>query len=478
MKLSVGHKISALAATTGLLLLLLGGFVQNRFQTVTAAGTQVVTLTAALHHHSESDMMHDALRADVLAALLAARAGNTAAIDEAARDQDEHEKNFRENLAATASIELTPALKQELAGVVGPLDTYITAARTIIALAARDGPAAERSMPAFMTAFAQLEDRMGAISDRLTAEAETVNNRSITASEGFVRQLWIGAAAALSLLVALAFVVTRSIPRPFIAIIERLRHAVGVNVSSSEQVSRTSTELATGSSQQAASLEETSASLEEISSMAKRNAEIARRASTLITDTRQAVEAGAQQVGSMNTAMAAIRASSDDIAKIIRTIDEIAFQTNLLALNAAVEAARAGEAGAGFAVVAEEVRALAQRSANAARETAQKVEDSVGKSRHGAAVCAEVAHSLQQILTKTREVDTLMAEVAQASSEQTQGISQLNQTVTQMDTVVQAGAARAEESAAVAREMLSQSAIIREAVADLGRTVGHIRATT
>ena len=206
--------------------------------------------------------------------------------------------------------------------------------------------------------------------------------------------------------------------------------------------------------------------------MAKRNAEGADRAHDLTSQTRTAVDAGTADVQAMNRAMEAINASSDGIAKILKTIDEIAFQTNILALNAAVEAARAGEHGAGFAVVAEEVRALAQRSAVAARETADKIEDSVAKSRHGAEVCAKVANGLTQIAQKTREVDALVAEIAQASKEQTQGIEQVNSAVAQMDRVVQQSAARAEEGAALAQELSAQSTSLQRTVEELAHTVG------
>ena len=174
----------------------------------------------------------------------------------------------------------------------------------------------------------------------------------------------------------------------------------------------------------------------------------------------------------MNHAMDAIKASSDGIAKIIKTIDEIAFQTNILALNAAVEAARAGEAGAGFAVVAEEVRALAQRSATAAMETADKIDDSVTKSRHGAEVCAKVATGLKEIATKSRQVDELVSEIATASCEQTQGIEQLNLAVSQMDKVVQDSAARAEEGASVAHELISPSSALEQNILELSNLVG------
>ena len=169
----------------------------------------------------------------------------------------------------------------------------------------------------------------------------------------------------------------------------------------------------------------------------------------------------------MAAAMEAIKVSSDDIAKIIKTIDEIAFQTNILALNAAVEAARAGEAGMGFAVVADEVRNLAQRCAQAAKETAGKIEGAIAKTGQGVDISSKVAAALNEIVTKVRQVDELVSEVASASREQTDGITQINTAVGQMDKVTQSNAANAEESAAAAEELNSQAGIMKQSVAEL-----------
>jgi len=238
------------------------------------------------------------------------------------------------------------------------------------------------------------------------------------------------------------------------------------------QVSSSSQSLAQGASEQAASLEETSASLEELTAMTQRNAANAQQARQLATQTRQAVEAGQHDMSQLARAMDDIQQASSEISKIIKTIDEIAFQTNLLALNAAVEAARAGEAGMGFAVVADEVRALAQRAAAAARETAEKIENSVAKSQTGAQMSQRVAQHLQDILAKARQVDELVAEIAAASQEQSQGISQINAAVSQMDKVTQANAAAAEQSAATAQELNAQAASLRQAVLELQALVG------
>ena len=243
-------------------------------------------------------------------------------------------------------------------------------------------------------------------------------------------------------------------------------------LTASNQLTNASQSLASGSSEQAASLEESSASLEEMSSMTKRNASSAGRAKDLATQTRAAAESGASEMDAMKLAMDDIKASSDDISKIIKTIDEIAFQTNILALNAAVEAARAGEAGAGFAVVAEEVRNLAQRAAQSARETAGKIESSVAKSEHGVAISGRVAASLGEIVTKAREVDSVVAEIAQASGEQSHGVEQISNAVSQMDQITQTNAAAAEESAAAAEELNAQAVVMNTAASDLLGLVG------
>jgi methyl-accepting chemotaxis protein len=201
--------------------------------------------------------------------------------------------------------------------------------------------------------------------------------------------------------------------------------------------------------------------------MTKRNAESANKVKSLGTQARQAGDTAMVEMHSMSAAMNAIKSSSDDIAKIIKTIEEIAFQTNILALNAAVEAARAGEAGAGFAVVADEVRNLAQRCAQAAKETATKIEDSMQKSADGVDISARVAKSLEEIVSKASQVDELARAVATASAEQSQGIEQINTAVSQMDKVTQSNAANAEESASAAEELSAQAQNLKDAVNEL-----------
>ena len=282
--------------------------------------------------------------------------------------------------------------------------------------------------------------------------------------------------AGVVIALAMGILITRGINKVLKQISETLSTGADQTASAAGQVSSASQSLAEGASEQAASLEETSSSIEEMSSMTRRNAEMAGKVKELGGEARKAGDLGVKDMTALVGAMDAIKTSSADIAKIIKTIDEIAFQTNILALNASVEAARAGEAGAGFAVVADEVRNLAQRCAQAAKETATKIEDAVQKSAVGADISAKVAKSLEEIVGKARQVDEMAGEVAAASQEQSQGIAQLNTAVTQMDKVTQSNAANAEESAAAAEELTAQAESLKEAVSDLLRLVDGERA--
>lgn len=262
------------------------------------------------------------------------------------------------------------------------------------------------------------------------------------------------------------------IARPLNAVISHLHGTAKSLGQAIEQIASAGQSLANGASAQAASLQETSASLEEMSGMTKRNADHAQSAKSLATLTRESAETGATDMREMSAAMDEIKSSSDNIAKILKTIDEIAFQTNILALNAAVEAARAGEAGMGFAVVAEEVRSLAQRSADAARETATRIDESIQRSERGVEISRKVASSLEDIVLKARQVDELIADIATASVEQNQGILQLNTAVVEIDRVTQANASSAEESASGAQELAAQARGLRKSVDDLQKLVG------
>jgi len=289
----------------------------------------------------------------------------------------------------------------------------------------------------------------------------------------------IGISLGLVFLLAslLAWMVIRSTNRALRNITANLDRGAVQTASAARQVSMASQTLASGASEQASSVEETSTSLEEMSSMVRATAENAEKAKGLASEARSVAETGSRTMAEMTHAMAAIDSSSAEVAKIVKNIDEIAFQTNILALNAAVEAARAGEAGAGFAVVADEVRSLAQRSAAAAKETADKIEVAITNSRRGSECTAKVESSLTQIADKVTFTDSLVAEIATAAREQAQGIEQINTAIAQLDKISQNNSASAEESASAAEELDAQAETLKDQVAKLRQLVGGKSAT-
>jgi Methyl-accepting chemotaxis protein len=248
-------------------------------------------------------------------------------------------------------------------------------------------------------------------------------------------------------------------------IVGRIQQATGnINTAASE-IATGNSDLSRRTEQQAASLEETAASMEELTSTVRQNADHARQANQLAIGAADVASSGGQVVGEVVNTMGQIEESSRRIAEIISVIDGIAFQTNILALNAAVEAARAGEQGRGFAVVASEVRTLAQRSAAAAKEIKDLIDDSVGKVNQGSTLVRRAGSTMQEIVNSVQRVTGIMAEISAASQEQTAGIEQVNQTVMQMDEATQQNAALVEEASAAARAMEEQANQLADAVA-------------
>jgi methyl-accepting chemotaxis protein/methyl-accepting chemotaxis protein-1 (serine sensor receptor) len=258
--------------------------------------------------------------------------------------------------------------------------------------------------------------------------------------------------------------------------LKRMASALGDSAeqisSAASQVAASSQSLAQGASEQAASLEKTSASTEEITSMVRKNAENSQGAAEVMTTVDRHVKDGNRTIDQMVVSMHEISSSSDKISKIIKVIDEIAFQTNILALNAAVEAARAGEAGMGFAVVADEVRNLAQRSAQAAKDTASLIEDSIAKSGQGSTKLQEVTDVIRSITGSAAKVKTMVDEVSLSTQEQARGIDQISKSVTQMDQMTQSAAANAEESASASEELSAQAEAMKSVVHQLRAMVG------
>ena len=264
----------------------------------------------------------------------------------------------------------------------------------------------------------------------------------------------------------------RSITLPIGNATAQLTEASTQVAAASTQVAAASQSLAEGASEQAAALEETSSSLEEMSSMTKQNAGNASQADSLMKQANSVVKRANDSMAELTRSMGDITSASMETSKIIKTIDEIAFQTNLLALNAAVEAARAGEAGAGFAVVAEEVRNLAMRAAEAAKNTSALIETTVTKIKDGSNLVSKTNEAFLEVAVNASKVGELVGEISAASSEQSQGIDQITKAVAEMDKVTQETAANAEESASASEEMSAQAEQMKQVTTELMNIIG------
>ncbi|MCC8116531.1 MAG: methyl-accepting chemotaxis protein [Planctomycetes bacterium] len=325
------------------------------------------------------------------------------------------------------------------------------------ALFATDGVATQRDLDAYTTEL---------ITNARAEMEQAIRNSEVTGR--FVLYL-MGIVSALGIVASLAtsYVIISAITKKLNAIIGDLGESSEQVNMAAGQISDTSQALAEGSTEQAASLEETSSALEEMASMTRQNADNANKTNDTTQDNNRLIATGAEAVGNMSRAMAEITDSAEQIHRIIRTIEDIAFQTNLLALNAAVEAARAGETGKGFAVVADEVRNLAGRSAQAARDTTQLIETTIERVRHGSDIAGELDASFKQIEDGSHAVARLIGEITSATNEQAQGVDQVNTAVAQMDKVTQSNAASAEEAASAAEELSAQAGALNGMVEDL-----------
>ncbi len=277
-------------------------------------------------------------------------------------------------------------------------------------------------------------------------------------------------AAAASIIL---WTVQRSISNPINRIVENLNEGAEQLSSASTEISSASQNLAEGASEQAASIEESSASMEEISSRTKKNAGNATEADRLMKESNEVVLKANQSMKELSSAMEEISKTGEETAKIIKTIDEIAFQTNLLALNAAVEAARAGEVGAGFAVVAGEVRNLAMRAAEAARNTSDLIDGTVKRIKQGSDLVVKTGEAFSEVAKGTHKAGELVSQIADSSREQAQGIEQVNKAVDGMDKIAQRNAANAEESASTSQELSAQAVQMKDIVSALVKLVGE-----
>lgn len=322
-------------------------------------------------------------------------------------------------------------------------------------------------------------DMNGILADGYLKQLISINNN---VSDGISKQAkvtvnWvmitvlIGIAGGTFIALALGIFLSLSITNPMNSAVVRLGKGARQVASASVQLEATSQQLAQGSAEQASATEETCSTLQEIGSMLKQNTANTKQAALLSKEAQDSAVKGNIEMEEMLNSIQEIKKSSDKISKIIKVIDDIAFQTNILALNAAIESARAGEAGLGFAVVAEEVRSLAQRSAQAAEDTTSIIEANIELSGEGVVVAERVREALIEISDKTKKVNELMGEIDAATREHAQGVEQVYKGMSQIDTVTQQNASNAEESAAAAGELSVQADSLRKIVHELSQLV-------
>jgi len=325
-----------------------------------------------------------------------------------------------------------------------------------------------------IVAYKKVKKKADSISQVAKSDAQKQSSLASTTASNYIWVIIIGVVLALVIAIVLGLFMGRSITFILKNMIRRLNSGSRQVGASADQLSSASQQLAQSSSEQAASLEETTSSLEEISSQLKQTDENSAEAKAAMSRAEPLIRDGVEFMQKMKDAMKDIKENSDKTSKIIDTIDDIAFQTNLLALNAAVEAARAGEAGKGFAVVAEEVRNLAQRSAEAAQNTSELIEGSQESSKKGVSVADEAAEKLEKIEKNVNAVATLVGEIAAAANEQASGVQQINAAMNDMDDAIQENASASEESASSAEELSSQTAELNNIVDELTDLVGGL----
>ncbi|MDG5766766.1 methyl-accepting chemotaxis protein [Balneolales bacterium ANBcel1] len=319
------------------------------------------------------------------------------------------------------------------------------------------------------------QESMALLQGMVDINLDVADNEVATATTQsfFIRTVsLIGLVLGVALAIGLGIFISRNINNTLRRIIEGLSSGAEQVNASSTQLSSSSQDLSEGASEQAAGLQQTTSSLEQMAAQTKQTAENSGQAEKTMNETQPRVEKGMDAMKRMNEQMDGIRKASEETSKIIKTIDDIAFQTNLLALNAAVEAARAGEAGKGFAVVAEEVRNLAQRSAEAARITSELIENSQKNSESGFTMAEEVSEHLEEIKVSVNNGSELVVEIAAAAKEQSRGIDELNSVMREMDKVVQNNASGSEETASASEELSSQATELKRMVDELTALIG------
>jgi methyl-accepting chemotaxis protein len=499
-------QILALGLSGALLAGFAGGIGLYTSSQLGASLSDTVKAGHALQTSQQADMMHDALRGDAQLALLGALEQNAELIESARAGLKDHAETYDTALNELSGHSLSDDSRAALAMVRPLVQKYTESVAQVVGLSATDAQAAQAAMPAVQTVFSELEDQMAAMSESIekhSQQLETTANERVQQSA-----VWIGAALALA--VALMTVASLSLARSmvlpiqhavsvadslaqgdltvsispsgndearhllqslahmqasFASIVKEVKSNADEVASASAQIAGGNQDLSNRTEQQASALQETAATMDQLGSTVRNNADHARQANQLALGASSVAIKGGEVMGQVVTTMTGINDSSKKIAEIIGVIDGIAFQTNILALNAAVEAARAGEQGRGFAVVAGEVRNLAHRSAEAAREVKSLVNASVDRVEQGTALVGQAGHTMDEIVSAIKRVTDIVAEISAASAEQSAGIDQVGLAVSQMDQSTQRNTALIEESAAASETLKQQARQLVDAVA-------------
>ena len=461
----------------------------------------------ALFNQMQADMAHEALRGDVLVAFLASEKKDERELADIRKTIDEHSANFRKAVQALDASTVNGEIKKALVEIRPTLDLYLKSSASMAELAATDLAAAKGQYGEFENTFRALETGLSTLA-RLTDASSDRRREASDKAMALARAelIAIGSLSVLTLL-ALGFFISRSISRQLneavviasriaegdlgtrievdtdddtetgqlmkalknmnaqlLQIVSRVRAGTETIATASKEIVSGNNALSHRTEQQAGSLQETASSMEELTTTVMHNAESARQANQLALKATDEAVQGGEAVSRVVDTMGAINASAKKIVDIIGVIDGIAFQTNILALNAAVEAARAGEQGRGFAVVASEVRALAQRSATAAKEIKTLIGDAVENVDAGSELVEHAGAKMGDIVASIKRVTDMISEIAEASREQGAGIEQVNRAIADMDQTTQQNAAMVEESASASIAMQDQARMLAETV--------------
>ncbi|TQK03478.1 methyl-accepting chemotaxis protein [Herbaspirillum sp. SJZ107] len=505
---SVTIKLRLLASNLGAIIfvILVGAIGYRSVGELDAAMDSITDNGSAIKDQMGADQLHDALRADVLAALLAGASEDAAERDAIKRDTTAHIALFRK-LMASLDKTADPAVRQAIAQVRPDIDPYLDGAEKMVALAMSDVAAARQAQPAFMVTFHKLEQSMENLSERIEQASETTRIAGDDTVAKAKQRILLSALAAALVVIGSGLLLSRSIRGPLDDAIsfayriaegrldaeiecapddrtetgqlklslrsmrDSLRQIVGNVRGGTDSIATAASQIAAGNSNlssrtesQASSLEETASSIEQLTSTVRQNADNARQANQLAQSASNVAVRGGEVVGQVVETMSAIDSAARRIVDIIGVIEGIAFQTNILALNAAVEAARAGEQGRGFAVVAGEVRNLAQRANSAAREIKQLIDDSMHQVGLGSSLVGEAGSTIQSVVESVRRVSDVIGQISAASREQEDGIGQVNCAIVEIDSATQQNAALVEEASAAAAAMEQQAQQLRQLV--------------